>query len=654
MLHVVILSFYDSPFCGLSDEMRPSILIDSSDSWIPARISDVPPGCHLVCWYQEFQRNPQDPHLPQVNVVLRSTKPGVVSPSTQWGFVVYSYDELASKTFFQERPFAVPYLGQLRIGTVITSDGVESVLDGVANFARQRRFAVNFSRDSWRFEDAGVFEKHFSDDPRLFPSALKVIKPRGPMLVFPLETRRFKRPRTLWIPCTEFFSRCYGRSQEIKRILSLYPWDRAKRRLFGSGSMPKHEGFDGWTIRLKRPFVPDDAVFLAHLRHDPYAEACAKSIYAQLEIAVPVVPDPLPWKSFVEVSPWFEGPAELLVRGYWYNDEKEKKFLALRVDGCSDPEGVPVGYIRSGFKKSSSGAGAKGNPIWYVRGRKVAGKVVLTDQGAPDRGSRTIRVEDPPFDVLGKPRVLEMIEEPGRNGDVRFPKGEEGDGPNYVSSSEPHSTGKGVDRVFLAPRVDRKSGNVLSDMWDTLLYLQKKRSDVVGSVGWMALDLESRFQHRQDEPPGLIPLEPFTFEEEKALPTGVGSWQWLDPEDLSLGRRGLLILRYMVEGMPIYFAEVERRLGRTENFSGMVFRLRPDASLDGWLHEVLSGIREVKGVFSKLCSGCPGEARDFIHLSRQDGTILYERAVGNALGKIGLYQLEYRVPGEGNLFEGLQ
>ena len=422
----------------------------------------------------------------------------------------------------------------------------------------------------------------------------------------------------------------------------------------GSGNMPKPEGFDGWTIRLKRPFVPDDAVFLAHLRHDPYAQACAKLIYAQLEIAVSSVPHALPWKSFVEVSPWFEGPAELLVQGFWFNDEKEKKFLALRVDGCSDPEGVPVGYVRSGFKNSSSDAGPKGNRDWHIKRRKVADKAVLTDQVTPDRGSRTIKVEDPPFDVLGKPRVLEKIGVPGPKGNVRSPKGDEGDGPDQVSSSEPYSTGKGVGRAFLAPRVDRRSGNVLSDMWDTLLYLQKKRSDVVGSVGWMALDLESRFQHRQDEPPGLIPLEPFTLEEEKALPTGVGSWQWLDPEDLSLGRRGLLILRCMVEGMPIYFAEVERRPGRMENFSGMVFKLRPDASLDDWLHEVLSGIREVKGVFSKLCSECPGEATDFIHLPQRDGTILYERAVGNALGKIGLYQMEYRVPGEGNLFEGLQ
>ena len=113
-------------------------------------------------------------------------------------------------------------------------------------------------------------------------------------------------------------------------------------------------------------------------------------------------------------------------------------------------------------------------------------------------------------------------------------------------------------------------------------------------------------------------------------------------------------MRCMVEGISVYFVEVERRPGRKENFSGMVFKLRPDASLENWLHEVRSGIREVKGVFSKLCSKCPGEAEHFIHVPQREGTTRYESAVRNALTKVGLYRLEYRDFGEGNLLEGLQ
>ena len=306
---------------------------------------------------------------------------------------------------------------------------------------------------------------------------------------------------------------------------------------------------------------------------------------------------------FIKVCPWFEGPAELLVRGFWF-DERDRKFLALRVDGCSDPEGAPVGFLRSGGRDSSSGAAAGGNRIRYVTKRKNPDEVRLMDSVPPDRGSPIIRLEDPLFEVLGKPRVVEQVGKPDPRPPVRSRKGK-GNGPTQHSASEEYSTDKEAGTVYLAARVDLRSGDVLSDMWKTLLRLQEKRSDVVSSVAWVALDQDSRFRHRQGSPPQLILLEPFTLEEEDGLPTGVRNWLWLDPEYLSLGRRGLLVMRCVVEGISVYFVEVERRPGRKENFSGMVFKLRPGAPLDNWLNEVRSGIRDVKGVFSKLCSKCP-------------------------------------------------
>ena len=299
--------------------------------------------------------------------------------------------------------------------------------------------------------------------------------------------------------------------------------------MFGSVKMSEYEGFSGWTIRLKRPFIPDDAVFLAHVWHDRCTEGRAKSIYARLESGIPSGPHSLPWKSFVKVCPWFEGPAELLVRGFWFDDERDRKFLALRVDGCSDPEGVPVGYVHGGTRDSSSGAAVEGNRARLFKKRRVSDKVRLTDRVPPDRGSPSIRLEDPLFEVLGKRRVVEQLGEPGLKGPVRSLKGK-GNGPGQYSDSDQYSTGKDVGQVSLAARVDRRSGDVLSDMWETLLYLQEKRSDVVSSVVWVALDQDSRFQHRQEGPPQLILLESFTLKEEDALPTGVRNWLWLDPD----------------------------------------------------------------------------------------------------------------------------
>ena len=575
-------------------------------------LSGFPPGVYTVCWYHEFQRNAQDRYLPQVNVVLRSE------------------DNVHSKSSYREVPVGINYLGQLRIGSTV-NDGIvnDDEIEGPFRISCQERLDVDFTRGSWTLEDASALARNLlSDIPWL-----RDFEPRGPMLVFPLE-----KGRSLWIPCIEFFSRCYSRSQEIKRILSLYSWDRAKRRLFGEDDMPGgDEGFDGWTIWLRRPFVEDDAVFLAHVWYDPYTEGCAKSIYAQLESALPVVPRPLPWKSFVEVRPWFEGPAELLVRGFWLRDGRDRKFLALRVDGCSDPRGKPVRYVPSVDKSSSPGAAAEGDTVRYFRRRRVRKKTRLTDRVEPDRGSRRITLEDPPFEVLGISRDVNGVGIQREEGAGRPSKGKSS-GPAEYSSSEQYSRGKDVGEVHIVAPVRQPLGDVLSDMWKTLLHLQKKYPALVSSVAWVA-DEGSRFHYRAEEPPQLILLESFGSEEDEEFEIRNWNWPWLDPDPKDpqrLGRRGLFVMRCLVRGYPVYFVEVQRRPRRKEKFSGMVFRLNREMSLDRWLYEICFRVRHVEGVFSYLCSVCPGIAREFVHFPGPEGTVLYEAAVVEALSKVGL------------------
>lgn len=591
------------------------------------RIPGVPRGSYIVCWYHEIQRNPDDRYQPQVNVVLRRQ------------------DNASSEVVYSEFPIALTYLGQFRIGSLVRSDGVEAVVDESFSNLSDGRFAVDFTRGSWRFEDADVFGDLLSDI-----QWLKDFHPRGPMLVFPLENHG-----SLWVPCIEFFSRCYGRTQRIKQIISLHSWEQAKERLFGSDDMPKIEGFDGWVIRLKRPFVHDDAVFLNYLWHDPCAERCAKSIYAQLESALPALRHGLNFKSFVKVHPWFKGPAELVVKGFWIDDEKDRKFLALRVDGCSDPGGKPVGYVPDDARSSSSRAAAKGDEYRYVRRRRNLSNVRLTDRKEPDRGSAAVVVDDPPFEVVGIPRVVVRgFRKPRPETPLQMTKATDG-GPGEYADSDPYGKGKGVGEAQMVARVRQGTGDVLFDMWETLLYLQNKHPRVISSVAWVALDEDLGFQHREDEEPQFILLEPFEPQRSDDRVTGVRTWPLLDRKAVRRkGPRGLLIMRCLVGEVPVYFVEVERRPEKRENFSGMAFRLRPDASLDEWLHKVLSEIRYARGVFSKLCSECPGQAVNFIHLSRQPGTTLYESAVYNAFSKLGLYDPKDRYfVGEGRLLENL-
>jgi len=228
-------------------------------------------------------------------------------------------------------------------------------------------------------------------------------------------------------------------------------------------------------------------------------------------------------------------------------------------------------------------------------------------------------------------------------------------GPGEYADSDQYGKGKGVGEAQMAARVRQGTGDVLFDMWETLLYLQKKHPRMISSVAWVALDEDLGFRHREDGPPRFILMESFDPRRSDDRVSGVRTWPLLDRKTVRRkGPRGLLIMRCMVGEIAVYFVEVERRPEKNENFSGMAFRLRPDASLDEWLYKVLSDIRYVRGVFSKLRRQCPGQAVDFIHLSRQPGTTLYESAVYNALSKLDLYNLKdgYFV-GERNLLDDL-
>ena len=143
-------------------------------------------GPHVVCGYGRVLRNPRDRHQPLAQVVFRG------SPRD------------GARGAFSRRSVALTGLGQLRCGDV--------VVDGRCvrryEFAREC-FDVEFSPAGWCFESARGLPP--------FPRGhwLEGFVPPGLMVVFGLPASR-----TLWVPCLELFSRCYGVSQEVKRVLA--------------------------------------------------------------------------------------------------------------------------------------------------------------------------------------------------------------------------------------------------------------------------------------------------------------------------------------------------------------------------------------------------------------------------------------------------
>jgi len=170
----------------------------------------------IAWWYSGFYKNRKDASQPNVLVLFRKISAGMLS------------DEVIQKRL----PLVA--LGQIRIGSIWRHDRCQAE----AILAKDK-FAVNFTPGRWRFVSFAESERSKTSQP------------------YPMEEHRllFEKDRNwlieltlpsggkLLIPCIEFFSRCFGRSGELKRVLATYPWDgqgdTATSRLYAPPGHPR-------------------------------------------------------------------------------------------------------------------------------------------------------------------------------------------------------------------------------------------------------------------------------------------------------------------------------------------------------------------------------------------------------------------------------
>ena len=279
----------------------------------------------MVWWYAGFDKKRIKGTQPNIVVGFRRLVDGCLS------------DEVT------HRLVPLTALGQVRLGTVwqngICTDEVSYP---------EAYFKVDFNRQGWRTTS---FQEAYSSSSVLpFPQEIHKLKYSGDqsrLLEFPLPNGG-----KLIVPCLEFFSRCYGRSGEVKRVITTYPWENtlnsADSRLFSPLGEPEEEG--KWKVKLRRRLVNDDVVLLAHAKYDKYTQNVVKKIYADIESGFDGRSDndKLPL-FFVDMPPWFEGQAEIKARGIWFNNNKS--FLALQVVGCTDPDGELIQRDRENTNK---------------------------------------------------------------------------------------------------------------------------------------------------------------------------------------------------------------------------------------------------------------------------------------------------------------
>lgn len=546
-------------------------------------------GPHVVCGYAGVLRNLRDPYQPLVRVIFRRV-------GHDGGFGSFSRPSVA-----------LTNLGQLRCGDVVDAGHRVRRYE----FAQQS-FDVDFSPAGWRFQSAYVLPS--------FPRGhwLEGLYPAGSIVVFDLPSSR-----TLWIPSLELFSRCYGASEKVKRVLATYRWSDAEPLLLPAPGRPTT--LERPVVKILPPLVNADAWFLASLRHSAYTQRAAKEIYSQLD-----KPTPSEAASgiFLKVRPWFAGSAQLLVEGEWLTERGA--FLAHRIVGASLPPG-PAPHI---VRERDAPTGATPDPTAIESGPPLSRRhaapdpVEMTADQPPGRGAGHVELADDAFVVLGPPRPLtvEHVERP--RGGRRLSPGDV-PAPGMYATGDATGSDAGVGQARIHAPAVRESDGVLLDMWHAFRALAESSSDL-NSVEWYTF--ERGFQSAG--PPWLL-----LFPRPDKSSGNERSWVWLDPPRTpSRGLRGLLVLRCLLDARPGYIAEIQRRTdesgGDTEYFSGLVFTLRDEGELDAWLRWLLRDLRDARGVFASLLDDWPGRAAVFRHPPDGDSTALAEAAARNALAKL--------------------
>ena len=575
-----------------------SILFEDQKTWV-------------AWWYCGIVKNHFNHSQPRAIVAFREWINGQVS------------DNVVRKTF------PVTALGQMRIGSIWKGSESQSQIQ----FAVEE-FDLDFSPTGWRFTS---FQKAVKNgQPTPFPQSLYPLEfstDKNWLIEFTLQNGG-----KLLVPCMEYFSRCYGLSQELKRILVTYKWQDTNapdNRLYAPIDESAPDG--RWKVKLRKKLVNQDVIFLAYAKYDEYTESAAKSIGAQ---TLAGFDDNSNAPIFLQAGPWFRGPAQLQVSGIWFDDGKS--FLALQINGSSDPVGDPILRDRENSNKTENPAEEDTKTAWAGAGTRKLIKfpeiVDLTGDGDPDHSTQAIELMDDDFQVLGPGRAVIDLRtyQAGNTGGWKI----DGLDADTFSGGEVHGDGKGIGHAQIHANVVMETHGALRDMWDALLHMQKKYPDTLHSVEWLTMTDE--FSNAPE--PLLIPLKPFT-EQDDAIPTSVRNWVFLNPKEETI--RGVMVARIMTPKKIVYIVEIQRRPRTTkdtegnlqdaeESFCGLVFVLNNESDLMAWLESFLDLIRHTKGVVAKTTGHCPGIAEAFKHPKSKDDEIPCESAVTNAFSKVGI------------------
>lgn len=578
----------------------------------------------VVWWYGPLVKNVRAETVPKVVVFLRTLA-----------------DDLSLGRTIIARHTALTHLGILRIGSVWHNHRSNSTIA-----YETRDFSVSFDDNNWR-SFSPKLQNHKENPIPQTDYALPYTPDGNYLLQFDLGNGK-----TLLIPSMEFFIRCYGRSAEIKRVLATYPWQQVQERFFA----PTDSEVDPstWLVKLKERVHNDDAVFLAHLLHNPHTSRAAKQIYSQIEARL----EKRGSYAFIDVIPWFTGDAKLRVAGVQLSDRTT--FLGLRILGMSYPKTPLIHLERDGFEQIVTGEsrsssepsdealdapGGLENTAVIQRLVVASDSIDLTDNMEPDYDAPSLSITEEEFVVLGEQPIIVPVRAKRVTRQIRRRSGRVKNGVlTSWSTGEHYGSGKGVGHAQVHAKAVMESQGILRDMWNACRYIAKVRSEIIKSVTWFTFDDE----FCSDDEPKLIGFEPFG--ENEGVEASIRRWPFYDISRNIL--RGVLLIRIEVEDRQVFILEIQRRLvsrksedgdveKAEEAYKGLVFILNDSLlgkrdNFRAWLNKLLSSVRDKRGILHQLINNFPGDAHTFVHSSASDEKVLREATVKNALRKVGI------------------
>ncbi len=519
-------------------------------------------GTAVVWWYERAYRNDHAQSIPVVDIVFR---------------FLDKFDQLSGITKVK---IGMGRLGSFRLGTLWKNGRCVAE----TNFGDDQEFTVDFTRDAWTYlslkgnHDYPFFKKGYelphSNSPEVLSELLNFPLPGG---------------KNLLIPCMEFLYRCYGSTSDMARILATYSWPEVQEKLYAS---LEHDA-KTWLVQPKRHIPEADALFLASVQYDPYAERAARNIHSQLDNAHGLG---MAGRS-LKVSPWFQGLARVKGRGCWINGGKT--FLCLEVTGLSQPQqnAYELRLETRGHLDITAETPAVNLHKHIENILRPDDRLPVTDEEEPGYGASRWSKQDPCFEILGPKCAHKKIYVQRNYSEIKNVQVPEGSATRASTGDPNGPRNDACHIVHHATRVEG-DGGILQAIWNELRTL-KTQIQAFSSLAWYCsakMDFVETPVFRLHKLP--------SFREGFTVPDAARTWLFYRENPTKI--RGILIVRLVIHQRTFYLFENQRKKKlrgnayHEEKVSGLLMNIDDPQKARETISMICDRIRYAKGRFGRL------------------------------------------------------